>query len=96
MHKAIRKQARKDKKEWLASQLEHSAQCVSAKDKWEWIKRLKKGYTAKALALKDKEGKLVNTLKQADTFAEYLRDSRWTAPQHPYTESTSPIHTDTD
>ena len=75
--------------------MEHSAQCISAKDKWEWIKRLKKGYTAKALALKDKDGKLVNSLKQADTFAEYLRDKHWATPPTEYTGSNDPIHTDT-
>ena len=41
------------------------------------------------------EGKLENTLKQADTCAEYLRDKRWATPTTEYTGSTDPIHADT-
>ena len=37
----------------------------------------------------------MNTLKQADTFAEYLRDKHWAKPATAYTGSTDPIHTDT-
>ena len=92
LHKAIRKADRKDKVKWLQEQLLHSAKCVSATDKWAWIKRLKKTYTARATALKDLNGKLVNTLKQTETFGEYLEQKHWGSPTQPYTGSRTQMH----
>ena len=92
LSKQIKKAARTDKTNWLKEQLEHSAQCISAKDKWQWIKRLKQPYTGKSIALKDLNGKLVNTFAQAETFGEYLEQKHWGNPHQHYTGSTLPIH----
>jgi len=94
LHKDIRRAAKKDKANWLKEQLDHSAQALTARDKWAWIKRLKKPYTGRSISLKNKRGEVVNTFSQADTFAEYLAHSHWCPPPHPYTGSTQPIHTD--
>jgi gluconate kinase len=74
------------------TELHNSAQALTARDKWAWIKRLKKPYSGKSIALKNKAGQVVNTFSQAETFAEYLSGSHWCTPPHPYTGSTLPIH----
>ena len=53
---------------------------------------MKKTYTAKATALKDLNGKLVNTLKQADNFGECLEQKHWGSQRQAYTGSHTQIH----
>ena len=42
-----------------------------------WIKRIKKEYTARSLKLKDEQGRVVNALTKADTFARYFINKHW-------------------
>jgi len=91
LHKQIRKQAKKDKTQWLKDQVEVSAKAPSAKEKWVWIKRLRKDFTGKSVALRDSQGKVVNTMQQAETFAQYLENKHWSTPLTDYTGPTTPI-----
>jgi hypothetical protein len=52
----------------------------------------KKPYTARCIALKDPQGNTVNTLKQADTFANYLTNSYWRPPTQGCAASQSNVH----
>ena len=53
---------------------------------------LKQPYKGRSIALKDSQGEIVNSLKQADTFAEYLANSHWKAPDTTYTGNSTVIH----
>jgi len=43
------------------------------------------------VALRDSQGKVVNTMQQAETFAQYLENKRWSTPLTDYTGPTTPI-----
>ena len=58
-----------------------------------WIKRLKKPYSGKSIALKNAQGEIVNALSQADAFATYLSGQRWKTPSQPYASPTRPPST---
>ena len=80
LHRQIRQAARQDKTDWIKQQVMNTADSPSAKEKWQWIKRIKKDYSPKCITLKNSNGTVVNTLKQADTFADYLEQQQWKPP----------------
>ena len=90
LHKDIRKQARKDKTQWLKDRLAESEATLDPRQKWKWIKRVRSDYKPRPVSIRDSQGKPTSLSQQAQTFAEYLRD--WAAPPTPYTGPTSPIH----
>lgn len=69
LHRDTRKAARADKAQWLKDQVQQASTATHPKQKWEWIKRLRKGYTAKPTAFKDLQGNIVNMFQRAQTFA---------------------------
>ena len=86
LHKDIRKQARKDKTQWLKERLAESEATLDPRQKWKWIKRVRSDYKPRPVSIRDSQGKP----SQAQTFAEYLRDSHWATPPTPYTGPTDP------
>ncbi|CAE7374522.1 jockey\pol [Symbiodinium natans] len=92
LHKDIRKQARKDKTQWLKERLAESEATLDPRQKWKWIKRVRSDYKPRPVSIRDSQGKPTSLSQQAQTFAEYLRDSHWAAPPTPYTGPTDPIH----
>ena len=92
LHKDIRKQARKDKTQWLKDRLAESEATLDPRQKWKWIKRVRSDYKPRPVSIRDSQGKPTSPSQQAQTFAEYLRDSHWAAPPTPYTGPTDPIH----
>ena len=65
---------------------------LDPRQKWKWIKRVRSDYEPRPVSIRDSQGKPTSLSQQAQTFAEYLRDSHWAAPPTPYTGPTSPIH----
>ena len=92
LHKDIRKQARKDKTQWLKARLAESEATLDPRQKWKWIKRIRSDYKPRPVSIRDSQGKPTSQSQQAQVFAEYLRDSHWAAPPTPYTGPTDPIH----
>ena len=92
LHKDIRKQARKDKTQWLKARLAESEATLDPRQKWKWIKRIRSDYNPRPVSIRDSQGKPTSQSQQAQVFAEYLRDSHWAAPPTPYTGPTDPIH----
>ena len=77
LHKDIRKQARKDKTQWLKDRLAESEATLDPRQKWKWIKRVRSDYKPRPVSIRDSQGKPTSLSQQAQTFAEYLR-----APHH--------------
>ncbi|CAE7610120.1 Pol, partial [Symbiodinium sp. CCMP2456] len=92
LHKDIRKQARKDKTQWLKERLAESEATLDPRQKWRWIKRVRSDYKPRPVPIRDSQGKPTSQTQQAQTFAEYLRDSHWATPPAPYSGPTDPIH----
>ena len=92
LHKDIRKQARRDKTQWLKERLAESEATLDPRQKWRWIKRVRSDYKPRPVSIRDSQGKPTSQTQQAQTFAEYLRDSHWAAPPAPYSGPTDPIH----
>ena len=92
LHKDIRKQARKDKTQWLKDRLAESEATLDPRQKWKWIKRVRSDYKPRPVSIRDSQHKPTSLSQQAQTFADYLRDSHWAAPPPPDTGPTSPIH----
>ena len=82
LHKDIRKQARKDKTQWLKDRLAESEATLDPRQKWKWIKRVRSDYKPRPVSIRDSQGKPTSLSQQAQTFAEYLRDSHWAAPPY--------------
>ena len=53
---------------------------------------MRSDYKPRPVSIRDSQGKPTSLSQQAQTFAEYLRDSHWAAPPPPYTGPTDPIH----
>ena len=53
---------------------------------------MRSDYKPRPVSIRDSQGKPTSLSQQAQTFAEYLRDSHWAAPPTPYTGPTDPIH----
>ena len=92
LHKDIRKQARKDKTLWLKERRAESQAVLDPRQKWKWGKRVRSDYKPRPVSIRDSQGKPTSLSQQAQSFAEYLRDSHWAAPPTPYTGPTDPIH----
>ena len=92
LHKDIRKQARKDKTQWLKGRLAESEATLDPRQKWHWIKRVPSDYKPRPVSIRESQGRPTSQTQQAQTFAEYLRDSHWAAPAAPYSGPTDPIH----
>ena len=84
INKLIKKEAKKDKKDWLLSQLKDTAKAENAKEKWKWVKRIKKPYAVHTTKLKDKEGKTAGVLSSQEVFADYLENKHWAKPQQEF------------
>ena len=72
--------------------LAESEATLDPRQKWKWIKRVRSDYKPRPVSIRDSQGKPTSLSQQAQTFAEYLRDSHWAAPPTPYTGPTDPRH----
>ena len=91
LNKEVRKQARRDKTQWLKDRLAESEQTMDARVKWKWIKRIRSDYKQRPVSIHNAKGKPVSQSKQAATFAEHLANSQWAPPSRPYTGNRDPI-----
>ena len=90
LDKQIKRSARADKRKYLLNNLkEGETHSINTKERWAWVKMLRKGYTAKPIKLTDPSGQPVPLDSQATAFANYLSGSHW-GPPPPFTAPSRP------
>ena len=65
LNKEVRKQARRDKTQWLKDRLAESEQTMDARMKWKVIKRIRSDYKQRPVSIHNAKGKPVSQSKQA-------------------------------
>ena len=57
LHKEVRKQANRDKTQWLKDRLAESEQALDARQKWKWIKMIRSDRKPRPLSILGRDGK---------------------------------------
>ena len=73
--KLVKKQARKDRKQWIQEQLEEKSK-GDPREQWQGVKSLKKPMAFRNTQLEYK-GKLVPIFERAEAFAQHLTEQQW-------------------
>ena len=76
MRNKIKRLSRRDKKLWISDHLQEDFRGGPA-EKWQQIKRLRKGYQPRPPNIRNDQGKLVPPEQRAETLAAYLSTSVW-------------------
>ena len=78
--KRLKKSARKDKKQFIATALRDDFHGSSI-DRWKQVRQLRSSFRPQSTNLISKDKKLVSKEERPQAFAEYLSDIVWKAPQ---------------
>ena len=90
LSRQIRSRIRRDKTQWLKDHLASDSKSKSPKDKWRWIKRVRKKFVPQTSRIRFQDGTVASSHRTADAFAEYLEKVHWACPPEHFQEALTP------